>query len=699
MNSRNISPPVILFFSITFILFALYISENGLPELNLNNPFDYARITDVEYKAVVVDEPDQKGKVIITERLTFDIHASSKNNLFWELWRDLPEQNVDGVMVDYKVNSVKQIYPDGRVQVYDESPKLYWDDYDYVKTNKTYGPGKWFHSEGPYNPDRRRYECVLFYVDGLYREEVVFEIEYEMYNAGLRYGDCSELYLAMYSGDTIQHLDSYKAQILVPNSDMPKQGDYLIQTYGTTRNDFPCTESATANPGYYTFSVELDKSDLKFNPYNEYIEFVLLSYGDDAFSFTEYASVNDYYYTDSLDYILDEMQSYRTRPYLFFFIKVIVALALTALGLWFVIYALLTDKRMRKKYTFFSPETNYEFFRDIPSDLDPVVAANLVFSRKKSPKNLSSSSYAALLLSLARKKYISLRTLSNSDIEIKILHIAANGKSIEGLEPLTYCEALYYNLLLRHAPTDPVSRSISMKTFRSRVSTDYNVTNTFAQNMNQAFAKVALQLAYIQQNLFAKPQDELKKSRTLFYIIGTLSITLANYLSSLTRLDLAFGAYFILGILCLVAGTIIHIKIPKYLLFTQLGENEYAKWRGLYNFLNSDTLLDESTVVELPIWEKYLVYATAFGISSKVIKAIELKCREATDERPLLYNSCYRSHSFHVSGTHFHSSVRSGSYSGGSFGGSYGGGYGGGGFGGGGYGGGGRGGGGGGGGH
>ena len=71
-----------------------------------------------------------------------------------------------------------------------------------------YGPRKWYHSKGPYNESARQYECVFFYVDGLYREKVTFEIEYEMYNAALRYNDCSELYLSLYSEDTIKYLQS-----------------------------------------------------------------------------------------------------------------------------------------------------------------------------------------------------------------------------------------------------------------------------------------------------------------------------------------------------------------------------------------------------------------------------------------------------------------------------------------------------------
>ena len=191
----------VFIFIVVYLLF--FFAPTLIEEEVITNPFDYARITDVDYKAVLVDEVDNGGKVVITERLTFDVHAAFKNNLFWELWRDLCEDTVDGLKVDYKVNSVKQIYDDGTYLIYEESPKLYWDDYDYI--SPTYGPGKWYHSKGPYSEYLEQYECVFFYVNGLYREEVVFEIEYEMNNAALRYNDVSELYLSFYSEETINY--------------------------------------------------------------------------------------------------------------------------------------------------------------------------------------------------------------------------------------------------------------------------------------------------------------------------------------------------------------------------------------------------------------------------------------------------------------------------------------------------------------
>ena len=93
---------------------------------------NYAHITDMEYKAEVLDNKEQGGKVLITEVITFDIHATEEDNLFWELWRDLPESEYDGLKVDYDVLSVYEIKENGSKVKWEESNKLYWDDEDYI---------------------------------------------------------------------------------------------------------------------------------------------------------------------------------------------------------------------------------------------------------------------------------------------------------------------------------------------------------------------------------------------------------------------------------------------------------------------------------------------------------------------------------------------------------------------------------------
>lgn len=674
---RNKSPLIIFIIAFVFMALmpALIEGTDTVSELGLN-PYDYARITDVEYRAVVVDEPDSEGKVVITERLTFDIHAASRNNLFWELWRDLPEDYVDGVKVYYKVNSVKQICNNGSEIIYEESPRLYWEDEDYLSSNREYGPGKWYHSEGPYDESSRDYECVFFYVDGLYREEVVFEIEYEMYNAALKYNDCSDLYLALYSGDTIKHLESFKAEILFPNEDMPAPGNYNVYTYGTNSNDFPVTESATANPGYYTFSFELDEDELQFKPYNEYIEFDLVSHGKDKHIFTEYAPSNDYTYDDVLDEIYEEQQDYALAPKRFETAKKTVLIILSICSVLILVHAFTTRHRLRSKYVFYKPANKIKYFRDIPSDLDPNFAAFLIHCKHKSPKD-DSGVYSAILLSLARKNYIELDECGHNDIQITLKNLFSPTpsqldllesfgmeESAKTYEPLTLCEEYYYNLLIRHA----VGNTILMSSFQKRVSADYENTDTFAKNIKNSIVNIGIRDGYLQKANYNQAKRKAAGSSTLVLIAGILVVVLANIISYQTRLELAYGAFFIFGISCIINAIYRKINCVKYPLLTQLGEDEYAKWKGLYNFLNSNTLIHERTVIELPIWEKYLVYATAFGLSEKVIKAISIRCPEAAAS-PILSNNYYRSRRFYHSGHHFRSAVHSGSHFGGSGGG------------------------------
>lgn len=671
----------------TFLIFYYIFScFFDISDINFENPFDYARITDVDYTAVVVDEPNNSGKIVVTERLTYDIHAASKNNLFWELWRELPESYVDGLYVKYKVNSVKQILSDGTEVIYEESPKLYWYDSDYVSSNTTYGPGKWYHSEGPYSEYRNQYECVLFYVDGLYRDEVVFEIEYEMNNASFRYGDCSQLYITPFSEDSTNYLKSFKGQILFPLKDMPSEDNYYYYTYGTQKLSFPVTKSFTENPGYCTFSFDLDKDDLKFNPHTEYLEFSLVSYGDDKHIFTDFAPKNRYYNdivvlgelkAEHDEYISSYKEAKQTK------LKVAIICIIGAVVLIF--YTFDTKNRMNRKYTFPKPITDLKYYRDIPSNADPNFIANLVFCKQSSPPK-AEDCYSAILLSLIRKKYIELKkvnptidwTSSNTKIIIKnkpnssaVTHSFdeiitsrndASHYTDDNLEPLTKSELAYFGLIARHARNNEILMSI----FQSRISSDYMYTNTFVEAVENSVASIGKNEAYTQTGDFNKLKNNLLSKSNKFIFYGLILITIINFISYHTLLDLAFGGFTILGITLFICALYFRKTAKDYVLLTQIGEEEYAKWRGLYNFLNDYTLMSERTVIELPLWEQYLVYATAFGISDKVIKALKIRCPELSSlpEGHMLNNYSYcHSSSFRHYSHSFSRSARSASFS------------------------------------
>lgn len=645
---------------------------NGIATAN-----DYARITDVSYKAVVDDSPGSNGRIHITERLTFDIHAASKNNTFWELWRELPESTIDGADIRYNVSSVKQILDDGTVIDYAEAPKVYYYDSDYINTSAGLGPYKWYHSEGPYDEYYERYESLMIYIDGVYRDTMTFEIEYEMMNAALRYGDCSELYLSMYSGDSINYLKHYKSEILFPNDVMPRQGNYTVHTLGTNSNSFPYEESTTVNPGYTTFTMELNEDELQFKPYNEYVEFTLVAFGDDKYSFTKNASINDYYYDDVLNEVNDEINYYQTLPKTYHTIKTVL-FAVCLISCYFIYKkAIKKTTEIKEKYTFYEPTIQGKYFRDIPSNEDPLFAAHIAFVKDKPNRDMKDI-YAALLLSLARKKYVELVKVNpNSDWKPENTKIIVKHKpevviptvttpdfstseTVSNPEPiienaeskyeeLTPNEKEYLNLILRHCTAD----EIVLSSFQSKISVDYTRTEHFVNELNNSKNLIGINNGYYQKAHYTEVKEKLSASRAWSITKAIFFGIILNLCCHNTRLDLVYGGLFAVAI-AHIACAVEYSKMRKHsLLLTQYGEDESAKWRGLYEFLNSETLMNERTVIELPIWEQYLVYATAFGISEKVIKAIQIRCPDVANQSPILNtHSAYRS-------THFYHSSRS----------------------------------------
>ena len=681
-QNKIVTTMIIFIFSLFFFI-PIFVS--CVNSCNIN---DYARITEVDYKAIVLDEPGQGGKVLITERLTFDIHAASEDNLFWELWRDLPESYVDGLKVDYSVNYVKQINDDGSITTYTKSPKLYWYDSDY--TNPIYGPGKWYHSKGPYNEETADYECLMLYVDGLYRGKYTFEIQYVMNNATLRYSDVSELYLTMYSEETITYLESFKGQILIADKDMPKVGNYNAHTYGTNSHTFDFIESDTLNPGYHTFAFELDEEDLEFKNYNQFIEFTLLTFNEDKHSISNYAPFN--YYSDEpyLEEALQGIKEYDEMPEtikfnkaLFFSFSLIVAFIIA-------IFVITRDSKIKKRYQLDQNVLDIEYFRDIPSELDPHFAANLVFCKDKKKADMGDS-YAAILLNLVREGYIEIKKKDENkdwdqdNIMIKVLYIPTapipgeenkkvniNGKE---LQPLSINEEAYFNLIVRHASRNSKEpNTISMNEFQKDVYRDYNNTEKFVTTVETSVTKIGVSGKYFRKSNYDFVKHHTRSLANAYLIMSLIITILGNIiLIGTTKLDIAYGSLFIIGIVLFIGSIHLRKCSRKYVLLTELGETEYAKWRGLYNFMNDGTLLNERTVVEWPLWEKYLVYATAFGISDKVIKALEINCPEVL-ESPILSTGYYRSPGFRTYNRSFRTASSratsmSRSFSGGSYGG------------------------------
>ena len=82
---------------------------------------------------------------------------------------------------------------------------------------------------------------------------------------------------------------------------------------------------------------------------------------------------------------------------------------------------------------------------------------------------------------------------------------------------------------------------------------------------------------------------------------------------------------FIVPLIIFAIDAIMCGKIAKKLnVLTQKGVDIQEQWKGLKKYMEDFSMLDRREVPELVIWEKYLVYATVFGVADKVIKQLKI---------------------------------------------------------------------------
>ena len=76
----------------------------------------------------------------------------------------------------------------------------------------------------------------------------------------------------------------------------------------------------------------------------------------------------------------------------------------------------------------------------------------------------------------------------------------------------------------------------------------------------------------------------------------------------------------------------INVALIIYLLTakkrTERGNEHYVRWKAFRNFLNDFGSFDNKDLPEIILWERYLVYATVFGLAHKVQRTMNVKIKE-----------------------------------------------------------------------
>ncbi len=103
----------------------------------------------------------------------------------------------------------------------------------------------------------------------------------------------------------------------------------------------------------------------------------------------------------------------------------------------------------------------------------------------------------------------------------------------------------------------------------------------------------------------------------ILFFIYTLLMERAQWLGNVGLMAIAFLLYFV-----------VFIYIVSAQKRTKKGNEHYLKWRAFKNFLNDFGAFEKKDLPEIILWERYIVYATVFGLADKVSKTMNVKIQE-----------------------------------------------------------------------
>lgn len=268
--------------------------------------------------------------------------------------------------------------------------------------------------------------------------------------------------------------------------------------------------------------------------------------------------------------------------------------------------------KTRKKLV---PSQEIEYYREMPrEDATPAEALALFNQQVGSSYNSTHIGriFSATLLDLNLKKMIDFQ-VEGKTITIKMLE-----ESAEKLETSKDEKAIFE--FLKKA-CEQNHGEITIKELEKYI----KKSQSKVIKLKDEIDKTTEQALYEKELASEKGKQEnanIAACLVLLFVFFIFSIVTFGVLTATNSMNL-------IGMIPLFPVVVVQIIVFILLLsrtnvLTQKGTDENAQWKGLKKYMEDFSMLDKREVPELVIWEKFLVYATVFGIADKVLKQLKI---------------------------------------------------------------------------
>lgn len=448
----------------------------------------------------------------------------------------------------------------------------------------------------------------------------VYQISYTVTDVIKKYGDCAELYWKFVGEDFEVNANKITGKIKLPK---PVQSKEELRVWGHTEY---------LNGEIYV--TDLSTIDFNLNNYKSgnFVEVRLLT-PTYVFQNLEYNSNKD----KILEIVEDEekwtAEANRKREKRDNTMKIVsgaISAVITIIGLW-VATKINKYKKELEKNKKIVPDIDLDYYRELPDETATPAEACFVLNGTQDVSKILS----ATILDLTLKGYLKAEQIDKK-INIEVLEKDRTSLAEDEKQVLELIEKVRKSKSTGQMENTVITVKDLEKYIEKHPSSFENVKN----KLEKIAKDKAQEKGKFDKKVYKQSEKYVAKSigysfipiSVAFAMIGTIAY-IVGYVDSMIKYILISGIFTI--VISIINIIMCSILASRFNGFTQKGVNEKEQWKAFKKYMEDFSLLDEKEVPQLVIWEKYLVYATAFGIAEKVIKQLKIKYPELSSQDTL----------------------------------------------------------------
>ena len=543
---------------------------------------------------------NEDGSMNVTE--TWDIDISETNTLYKTF--DIDKEKYTAI-TDFKVEEITN----GTIKEFRKSDL--WKHH--IDENYYFGG---INQDGNYE--------VAWGVNITSNAKRKYEISYRVIDAVKKYGDCTELYW-QFIGDRFEiKADKITGTIKLP---VPVQNKEELRVWGHTKylnGEIYATDTRT---------IEFHLEDYTANEYVE-VRILMPTYVMNNLEFTSLEN-KEAEILEEEEKEAAEANARRAKRDKQMQITIIAITAIVGLiGLVFI-NGIRKNIKALKNNPKIEPEVKLDYYRELPDEIATPLEANFILNKGTFD---FSKTISATILDLTLKGYIKVEQIDKT-INIEILDKDTSELPKDELRVLELLKNAEENKRAKEK-NEEAKKLLTMKDVEKYIEQKPEKIIKVQGEFEKIAKDVSENKAKYDKKIAKKSETYITK--VIGYIFLLIAVVMAviignavtgEFVPNIIKYALIAGSF---TTIVLITNLVLISKlINRFSGFTSKGINEQEQWKAFKKYMEDFSLLDEKEIPHLVIWEKYLIFATAFGIADKVIKQLKIIYPELNEQDTL----------------------------------------------------------------